>query len=771
MMKERISVRDLVAFSLTDGSLGSTVLTSTRAVIGTKEHKRIQDSRPEGYLKEYSMKTISERNGVSLEVYGRADGIFKDSNPPIIEEIKTTTNNIISEKHLAQVKIYAYLYLIENKLKGIEFDILGIRLLYINIDTSEERIIEQNLTALELEDYFNELISKYLDYLIETKIWAEKRDQSLNELKFPFDNFREGQRDFSISVYRAVRDGETLFGRAPTGTGKSVATLFPALKSMGEGGCSKIFYLTAKTVGRITARDTLNLLREKGALIRSVVLTAKEKMCINSEFNCSPDICPYADDYFKKLNPVIDNMLEYSDFHEENLKSVGRESLLCPFELSLDISNHCDVIICDYNYVFDLRVQLKRYFEGGKKDYSLLIDEAHNLPDRLRGSYSCEIVREDVPPLIGIVKGISDKVLKSLEEINETLIGFSKEYKKSHYVFETIPEDFIKKLRSFTKYVENSMINEEFKGKKLLLDWYFNALFFIKLSELFSDGHIFLLLNQGGLGVKVKILCNDPSYLFSRMLEKSKSHIFFSATLTPLNYYKTLLLNDIDFKHIDIPSPYVLEHLNLIIRSDIKTTYRERNRYYQEIADSIVEASEVKEGNYIAFFPSYSFMEEVRKLVDKPVHIQKNNMGESERKKYIDAFHNKSNILSFAIMGGVFGEGIDLVGDKLIGVIVVGVGLPQISIEGDLVKKYFESKGLNGYNYSYTFPGFNKVMQAVGRVIRREEDRGIAVLIDARFNTPLYRKLFPYEWRHFQVSGTLEDMKSRLVDFWRGTTD
>lgn len=762
MEKVKISVRDLVSFNVSGGSLGGTIQTSSRAVIGTREHKRIQDSRGEDYLREYSLKTIIERDGITLEVFGRADGIFAKSTPPVIEEIKTTTVNETSEKHLAQVKLYAYMYIIDNALKDIILDSVGIKLLYINIKDGSERVVEELLTKDELTGFFNSYISVYMDYLIGKKRWSDTRDQSLKLLKFPFESFRAGQREFSIAVFRSIRDGGTLFGRAPTGTGKSVATLYPALKSMAEGGCSKIFYLTAKTIGRVTARQTLNLMREKGAKIKSVVLTAKERICINNEYNCSPDVCKYARDYYSRIDKALDGLEGESDFHEENIKEFGDKYKICPFELSLDISTNCDVIVCDYNYVFDLRVHLKRFFDGGKEDYTLLVDEVHNLPDRLKNSYSCRIDREDIPPVISIIKGEFDSVSEKLRSINELLLEYNSEYNNPLTIFEEIPELLIKKLRSFTLSVEKDIISRDFKGKKLLLDWYFNALFFIKLSELYSKGHQFLIINSGGLGITVQIYCNDPSFIATKMLLKSKSHIFFSATLTPIDYFTTLLLNEREYNLIDIPSPFKSENLKLIIRDDIKTTYKERNRYYQEVADSIMNVFDVKKGNYMVFFPSYAYMEEVRKLLNRTVHIQRQHMDENERKEYLGLFEKEDNILSFAIMGGVFGEGIDLVGDKLIGVIIVGVGLPQISIYGDLMKKCFN------YNYAYSYPGFNKVMQAVGRVIRHDDDRGIAVLIDSRFNTPLYKNLFPPEWRGYSISSSSENMIVKLKSFWEG---
>lgn len=764
---ERVSVRDLVSFNLSNGSLGSGIVTSTRANIGTKIHQEIQSSRDNNYKKEYSLKNLVEHQGVSLEVYGRADGIYIDSKFPVVEEIKSTTSSNVSESHLAQVRIYAYLYLIESRLEGVIFDSIGIKLLYVDINSKKESIFEEKLSKSKLEDFFYSFITNYVEYLNNKRVWVKKRDRSLKDLKFPFKEFRGGQREFSVEVYRAIRDKETLIARAPTGTGKSIASLFPALKSMGEGFCSKIFYLTAKTVGRLTARDTLNIVRRSGCKIKSVVITAKEKICINSEYNCSPELCPYAKNYYDKLEEHLEKILMEDDFYEENLKVLGSSYSMCPFELSLDIATHCDVIICDYNYVFDLRVQLKRFFERSHNDYILLIDEAHNLPDRLRSSYSCALIREDIPPVVEIVKSISVSVMDILNDINNMFIHYSREYKKEFNIFSDIPVELPKILRSFTVLSEREIIPKEFRGKALFLDFYYQVLFFIKLSELYSEGHRFIIENRGGLGVTLKIECIDPSFLFTKTLLKSQSHILFSATLNPLIYYTTLLLDNREYRSINIQSPYNIDNLKLIIRSDIKTTYRERSRYYYEVAQTIQSVIKCKKGNYMVFFPSYLYLNEIVKLIDTPIHIQTQSMGEEQRINFINKFNSSESILCFAITGGIFSEGIDLVGEKLIGVIVVGVGLPQLSNSNNLIKDYFSKKNLNGYNYSYSYPGFNRVMQAVGRVIRREEDRGVAVLIDNRFNTSNYRRLFPGEWRESVVSDSRDDMINHLDLFWK----
>lgn len=762
MVKYSISVRDLISFNTSEGSLGGGVQTSTRALIGSTEHRRIQNSRGDEYQKEYSLKTLIERDGYALEIFGRADGIYSETKPPIIEEIKTTTTDNVNPDHMAQVKLYAYLYLIELRLKGEEINEIGVKLLYVDIRDNKEWEKNEVLTKDELELFFLSFVNPYLNYLSYKFSWTESRNKTLLNLKFPFNEFRPGQREFSIAVYRSIRDSGTLFARAPTGTGKSMATIFPALKNMGEGQTSKLFYLTAKTIGRVTARNSVNLLRENGCRIKSIIITAKEKSCINDEFNCDPEKCKFANGYYSRLKECLEELHSVEDLYEENIRDYGVKYTLCPFELSLDLSLDSDIVICDYNYAFDIRVQLKRFFEGGKQDFTLLIDEAHNLPDRLRNSYSCKLVREDLPPLISVLQDVSPKVKSIVDKINDYLLELNSQNPLGFSREEKVPKILLKLLRNFTLEVEKDIINRDFKGKNLLLDQYFNALFFIKLSELYTDGHIFLINNTGGKGIYIEIYCVDPSELLSKQLQKTSSHIFFSATLEPITFYGDMLLKNIDYKYINIPSPFKKDNLKLIVRDDIKTTYKERGRYYQEVANLITDVINVKEGNYLVFFPSYNYLNEVYSLMNKKdeINIQEPAMDENMRAEFLAKFENSKKLLSFAIMGGIFGEGIDLVGDKLIGVIIVGTGLPQISYYGDLIKDKFN------YNYAYTFPGFNKVLQGVGRVIRHEEDRGVAILVDSRFNTPLYKSLFPYEWENIIFFKECQSMVDNLNNFW-----
>lgn len=749
-MHFRVSVRELADFNFPSDSLAGGVLTSTRAQKGIKEHKKRQTDRGDQYYPEVSLETLVEDRDIELKVYGRADGIDLSGEYPVIEEFKTVTSNTIPEKYLAQLKIYGYLYLIKMKLDGKDIDRIILKLILIDIVSNTETTEIFDLTYRVLKDYFTSLIDPYMDYLYSKLSWGKKRDNFLREVKFPFGDFRPGQREFAAEVYRAIRDDNTLFAVAPTGTGKSIATLFPALKAMGEGKTEKIFYLTAKTIGRVVARDAVNQIKGDSKSIRSLIITAKEKSCINNEYNCSPDKCIYSKDYYKKLNPAISEILKCSDFYEDNLKSYGEKYKICPFELSLDLSLDCDVIICDYNYVFDLRVYLKRYFDSGKQNYTLLIDETHNLPSRLRESYSVNIDREE----LSLVKSFltKGKVYTSLTKLEKILLEYKDKVTGEYREYKEVPEDLVKVLRKFTKECEEGVINEDFQGKNFFLELYYKLLYFIKLSELYSSGHTFLIYNRGGNGVTVRILCNSPHEIFTKLLLKSSSHIFFSATLSPVEYFTRTLLDNREFKYIQIPSPFYPYMLDVVVRGDIKTTYNERNRYYQEIGETIIAAYKKRRCNTLVFFSSYGFMEEVASLIDIPIHKQTNSMSEEERILFLDKFDKESEVLGFAVLGGLFSEGVDLVGDSLGGVIVVGVGLPGVSIENNLIKEFYD------FNYAYTYPGINKVLQAVGRVIRREEDRGYALLLDERFTRPLYRNNFPKEWGRVEITNNLESM-------------
>lgn len=779
LVEKKISVRKLIEYTHQEGSLGGGFSLS-RALIGTTFHQKIQKKRGDDYSAEVPLSTKVVDDNLSIEVFGRADGIYREKNPVHIEEIKTTSKSYDILKngqdalHWAQLKIYGYLYALEVLQWGenSENSQIVLSLLYVHIKTEEEFSFTESWTFKKLKEFFFSVFQLYADEIRERLSWNEKRDLSARKLDFPYAVFRKTQRDFSVAVYKNIRDGGVLYGRAPTGTGKSIAALFPAVKALSYGLTERIFYLTARTVGRISAEKCVNDMAQKGLRIRSISLTAKEKICLQDEVNCDPDFCPYSKDYYKKLSQVIAETKCMEHFDQANVSLLGKRYTVCPFELSLDISLRCDLIICDYNYAFDPLVYLKRFFDQSEESYTFLIDEAHNLPDRLRSSYSSELKKEDFLKVKRILREYAPDTAKKLQEVNHFLLTMWKSSGERGFHEEIcVSEEFVKLIKRVANSIDRVLAkNISFSGKSEMLTLYFDILGFLKLRDMYTAGHSFVYEKKGRRGLSAKIVCHDPGFLFERFLKRAKSTVIFSATVIPFHYFKKVLTPDRDSSFISLPSPYDTGNLLVLIRSDIHTTFKKREESYPGIAEAIIETVSLKKGNYLVFFPSYSYLErvanELRLQGFQDFVCQEKSMSESERGDFIKAFSIKKGVTALAVSGGIFGEGIDLTGDKLIGVIVVGPGMPGVSMEINLIKEYFDNHGVSGFDYAYTYPGFNKVLQAGGRVIRGCDDTGIVLLIDERFDKEKYQRMFPAEWNNRVTVDSCVSMSLQLKSFW-----
>jgi len=769
-----ISVGELVGFACAGGSLSSRAMSPSRGLAGTREHQATQKERPEGYTAEVAFKFPVERNDFRIEITGRIDGIFTKTEPVIIEEIKTTERDLTylednpNPIHEAQLKCYSYIYASLNMLPEVET-----QLTYINLYTKGTLELNSVLNKDELELFFFNILDTFIDWAKDLNNWKKIRNSSIGKLDFPYGDFRAGQRDMSVQVFRTIRDEKKLFVQAPTGTGKTIASLFPAIKNLGENHVDKIFYLTAKTIGRTVAEKALNDMRDSGLRLKSVMLTAKEKICFKDEMNCDPAECEYARGYYDKLKEALKDIYRKDHFNREVLEELGREYEICPFELSLDLSIYCDCIICDYNYVFDPRVYLKRFFEQVSESYTLLVDETHNLPDRARSMYSASLSKSRLMDLKRDIKKNLPDLEKKLQKINKifleeknSCIGNDKRFK----ILKEPPSDFIKAVRLFLYSAEKWLEkNKKAPYKARFLEFYFECSNFIKMTELFDTNYIFYTELRGKSDIAVTLFCNDPSPLLINNLKRCKSAIFFSATLLPMKYFHRILLGGQDEAgSLILPSPFDPENLNLIIQNGISTKFRNRDQSYDSIADIIENVYSHKKGNYLIYFPSFIYMEKVVELIEerdeiKSLLIQERKMDEPARDSFIANFTKTSSVAGFAVMGGIFGEGIDLIGERLIGVIVIGVGLPQICLERNLIKDYFASHGEDGFAFSYQYPGFNRVMQAGGRLIRTETDKGNIILIDERFSNSRYKSMFPREWHHYREHRDIEGIIDSMI--------
>lgn len=774
----KISVKDLIEINHKKGDLSRGYVSRTRALDGIREHTRIQSLRPAHYKKEVPVSLMIERSAFDLKIFGRIDGIFESEDLMVVEEIKTCQNsperfaNEPAWLHLAQLKCYGYMILKEKKLKKID-----LLLTYVQVNSKKTAENKKTYSADELKDFFEHLINRYTAILQNMANWNRVRNNSIENLPFPYENFREGQRDLAEAVYKIIKNEKILFARAPTGTGKTIATLFPAIKSIGLKQVDKIFYLTAKTIGRTVAVKALNDMRKNGLRLKSVVLTAKQKICLVSDDSCDMETCPYAQDYYGKLYAAMAEVHKYDAFDQDLIETLGQKYQICPFELSLDISKICDVIICDLNYCFDPRVYLKRFFDQNNTKFTFLIDEAHNLPDRLRSMYSAQILKTDVLKTQRIIRKKIPALSKSLTLLNRSMLGMKKDCIAQESVFlefNQIQEAFLSQIRDFAVKADVWLDrNPESEIRSDLLEFYFTASIFITISTFFDANYKFFIERIGENDLCVRLFCMDPSPVFSTLMKRSRSCILFSATLSPVEYYQDILFNDtINPFSIVLPSPFPAANLGLFLYSAIKTTYRERDRYYGAVAGLVRDIVNSKKGNYIIYFPSYAYMNtivEIMKIKDIPVPdiiVQKRHMTESDKQAFLDSFTHESSVTGFAVMGGIFGEGIDLDGKKLIGAVIVSVGIPQIGPERDLIKGYYDALDNSGFFKSYQMPGFNRVMQAAGRVIRTQTDKGVVILVDARFTRPEYTSLFPLEWQRFSIIRSAQNLRTGLREFW-----
>ncbi len=773
----KISVKNLIDVCLKTGDLSNGYVSRTRALDGIREHTRIQSLRPDHYKKEVRISLLKKHPDFNIEIFGRIDGIFESEDILTLEEIKTCVKDPDlpardpSPAHLAQLKCYGYMILKQRKLDQID-----LQLTYVQLNSKKTAEHKNRYTEIDLESFFNDLISTYISRLKIQHNWAQIRNKSINSMPFPYKTFRKGQRSLAESVYKIIKNNKILFAKAPTGTGKTIATLFPAVKSLGLKQIDKIFYLTSKTIGRTVAVKALDDMRNSGLRLKTIVLTAKQKICFTPDETCDMEACSYAHGYYDKLKTAMAEIYKHDAFDQTRIETLGQMYHICPFELSLDISLLCEVIICDLNYCFDPRVYLRRYFDHSATKCTFLIDEAHNLPDRLRSMYSAHLIKTDVLKTQRLVRDMLPDISKSLIKINRDLLGMKKEcvQKKAPFLsFDNIPEDFITKLKQFAVKTDRWLDqNKESPIRSELLDFYFTVSIFLTTAAYFDSNYKFYIERIKENDLCVRLFCMDPSPIFSSLIKRSLSSVLFSATLFPISYYQDILFEDstAPFSTV-LPCCFPRENANVLIYSPIKTTFKERSRYYTDVADTIETVIRIRKGNYMVYFPSYHYMNTVVDLFEhknplSTIIVQTPHMTENERQAFLNTFSNSQPVTGFAVMGGIFGEGIDLTGEQLIGAIVVSAGIPQICPERDLIKAYYDNADGSGFYKSYQMPGFNRVMQAAGRVIRTQSDKGIILLIDNRFTRQDYQSLFPYEWQEYSIVHSLPALDKKIKKFW-----
>ena len=843
---EKVSVRTLVEFIMRSGDIesGTGRMDADAMQEGSRLHRKIQKGMGSDYTAEVPLSVeLPLADGDErffLLVEGRADGIIRNPDGSfVIDEIKCMYRDVMQlekpeQVHLAQARCYAYMLGVRegklrirregNGLPSAELpekeqrdavpdigdtagEIFGIQLTYCNIETENIRYFREELSGEELTAWFGALIHEYAKWAIWERRWRKLRNASIKELRFPF-LYRDGQRDFTAGVYRSILREKKLFAMAPTGVGKTISTVFPSVKAVGEGLTEKLFYLTAKTIVRTVAEDTFSLLSDHGLMFKTVTITAKEKICILEKPDCNPFACPRAKGHFDRVNDALFEMLtKEKNITRELIEAYAEKYTVCPFEFCLDLTLWADAVICDYNYVFDPTVALKRFFAGeAKNHYVFLIDEAHNLPERAREMYSATLWKEEFLNVKRLLGKQMPRLSKRLEACNKELLRLKREC-DSFTEYKEFGALALLLTRLMTE-CEEYLKDEKRSGteRDAVLNLYFEVRHFLAMYD-FSDTDYRFYATYGEDGsFCVRVQCMQPARALAEQLKKGRSAIFFSATLLPVRYYMEELGGTEEDYAIYVPSPFAKEQRLVMVGCDVNFRYANRGqRMYEKATDYILRFAGAKRGNYFVFFSSYRMLQDVAALLEERVtvrnaegetagmdmsgadipedlpvqtvcsririHRQKTNMTEAEREAFLEQFSEESEDthIGLCVLGGIFGEGIDLKGERLIGAVIIGTGLPQVCRERELFRRYYDEKaensGNDGFSGAYLYPGMNKVQQAAGRVIRTMEDKGAILLLDDRFAGNQYASLFPKEWYPYETV-TLGSLEEKLKGFW-----
>ena len=761
-----VSVRTLLESIMISGDLSSgdsTNIFISKTPDGIKIHGIYQDRGIPGYKKEFMLKESFSCKRIILTVSGKADGIYiDDEGMHHVEEIKTIqrktdTGNKVAPLHWMQLKMYAWFYSRIERLETVTID-----LVYYGRKDRTESVCSKVLKPVELEEECMPVIRRYLEWNDRLQLRKDELMPSLVAMKFPFDEFRKGQRDLSKTTYRSIRDGKHNFVQAPTGTGKTMAVIFGGLKALAEGKTSKLFFLTAKNSGSIAAENALKIINNGGVNLNWITITAKAKICfmdnkdLSGRPQCSPDLCKYSAGYYNKLPAALEEIFSNCDFDRAKIELLAQKHEVCPFEMSLDISLFCEVIIADYNYAFDYGSGLKRYFRQGKTSFSLLVDEAHNLVARARDMYSSALSKNQLMKAKRNGRGFEKSILQKLNAYflkikKKSVIERNGQNEFSDTIY---PEGFKEQINdmfeAFSELIEN--------GQNLSAPAYlfYREVYAMKsVLERYDETYRCLIYNFKN-DFAVSLVCIDPSKQLQSILKMQKASVFFSATMQPSVYFTSLIAPGMNPEFYDLPSPFPPDNCLNVINTKLSTKWNDRERLLPEYSELLLKLLENVKGNIIVFSPSFTFQKRLVEMsnisddktsYDRTICIQHQSMTSVEREVFLNNFEIENNTVGFCVIGGSFSESIDLSGERLIGVVIFGTGLPQVNLYTGTIKSYFDESNKRGYDFAYTYPGINRVLQAAGRVIRDMNDRGFVLLVDDRYSSVLYKKLLPGHWR------------------------
>ena len=738
----QISAGELSEFCFPEGSLG-VMPTLERMFEGTSAHKKLQNVYKEDesikYEKEVPLEFIKDYGEFSLKIQGRADGIFFNKKDYFIHEIKSTycakdsLSAPLKRAHKAQMMIYAFIFAKNNDLSEIKG-----RLSYFCLSDDNIVDFEYSFPYEPLFEVVNEMLDDYASLIKEHLKSIKALKETAKTLDFPFENYRIGQKEGAKQIYSALKKNKNLFLQAPTGTGKTLMALFPTVKYLQDEDV-RVFCLSAKNQTMSVTEQALNLMREKGLKIKSTVISAKAKCCLMEKQDCNPDYCPYARNYYKKVHDALPEILKEDNFNTESIKNFSQQYEVCPYELSLELSLFSSVIICDYNYLFDPVVYLKRFFDI-KGNYVFLIDEAHNLIERTRDMYSFTIKQSDLREIkklfekenplkksFGKILTHLNKLIKKFEETSEIT---KDDLKDICYAIFSNGETVNKFLQNFVVPYEAVLYQKDLMRFVTIVEKINNDDF-----RIFADSH------------SLNVVCIDSSEFIEESIEKSNSAIFYSATLSPFEFYKNSMLPAKEVFGYSLPYPFNPDNLKVYADYSVNTRFTLREENYPVIAKKLDEYLTKTDGNVFVYFPSFKFMNEVYSFMETPAVLQQTDSDKEMRQEFLDNLNSDEKVCLMGVMGSHFGEGIDI--KNIDGIIIVGLGLPQFNETRNHIQEHFEEKYKKGFEYAYVYPGINKVCQASGRLIRNESDKGFIILMDDRFRK--YKNLLPPHWNITQI--------------------
>ena len=785
---------ELCALTQRNSDLGAPLfLPSALDSADDQMYYKIQSEAGAYYNPNVELSSVALIDGVYFTLLAHADGIIRKDGHITVDRIKVVKGKAFlmppDTTLLALLKVSCYLLCLRDDLQSV----FG-RVTYYNSETKKIKYFNYSYTKDELFAFYNSLREKIKYRILAIAKDAEGKD-ALASARFPYGELREGQEIMIREAHSAIKRGKRIFLEAPTGTGKTISSLFPAIRALGEGYCDRIFYLTPKTATRKEAFLAMSKLYSSGTAVRTVIVTAREQICpcrgmTGANGGCNPELCEYAIGYYDRVHGALSELIgNYSGYSRSIIEQVAKKYKVCPYELSLDLSELCRVIICDYNYVIDPIVYFRRYFgsTGECGRYTFLVDEAHNLADRAREAYSAQIARSDFEKIFNSVdvldksriRDFFEDVILAFSDVKrlckDTLVKDENGEDKGFYISNRTYEKICSAFESFVKSASSFLrSNPEHYLKEEINELIFSVRKYIKINEFFDENFRFYATVLDG-DISVKCYCLDPSELLDSLFLRANSTVYFSATLTPLEYFCDVLGGK-NAKRVSLPSSFDPDRLCVAVADYVNTRYEEREQNSSEFARVIAATVSAKPGNYIAYFPSYKCLEDTykvfaRKYPKVKTVVQKKNMTVREKDEFLSAFKEDEGHLriGFCVLGGIFSEGVDLPGSRLIGSIIFGVGLPGISNEKNIIREHYDMKNDEGqgHDYAYAYPGMNNVLQAAGRVIRQEDDEGIVVLADDRYATPKYRAMFPDHWKGVQYAGNASSLAEIMRRFWK----